>query len=76
MPPPVVLMQLGAEHTGAQISKNSTNDLKVIGARKLTKQVQNWRPQILGTTMKNLVATSTWCLEHVRPFLTHYNNCN
>jgi hypothetical protein len=47
---------------GAQIFQRSTIHLQILGARSMSlSKYHTEDPQILGATVKNLVATATWC---------------
>ena len=49
------------EYRSAKIFQKSRNRLKIPGARRMTKsKFHSEEPQILGTTMQNLVTTVTW----------------
>jgi hypothetical protein len=58
---------LWAERRGPQIFKKSRSNLNVTVAEKGDmKQIAQWGPNRLGTTVQNSVARATWRPEFVR----------
>jgi hypothetical protein len=54
---------------GAQIFQKSGCHQKVLGTRRVIRSTfHSEHPQILGTTVQNLVATVTWRLGFVHPY--------
>jgi hypothetical protein len=47
------------------VFKKSTSHLEMFGTRRITRTLRMENPQILGTTLENLVATVIWHLGFV-----------
>jgi hypothetical protein len=53
---------------GAKVFQNSGNNLKILGARRVTlRKFYTERPEILGATLHNLVARAAWRSGFVHP---------